>query len=182
LLETLRELKNLGNSVIVVEHDEETITQADHVIDIGPAAGPLGGKIIAQGTVDEIKMNEASAKDILAALPNPPSYSAIRATVNKLEKKGYLAHRAQELKYIYFPTVDHKQARISAIQRLLKIFFDGSTSQAVTAMLDLNMSEISAEDLEELDAMIDRARIQKTRTTDLRNTKIGNEKSQMDKA
>ena len=128
------------------------------------------------------EMNEASAKDILAALPNPPSYSAIRATVNKLEKKGYLAHRAQELKYIYFPTVDHKQARISAIQRLLKIFFDGSTSQAVTAMLDLNMSEISAEDLEELDAMIDRARIQKTRTTDLRNTKIGNEKSQMDKA
>ncbi len=61
LLDTLRELVGLGNSVIVVEHDEETITQADHVIDIGPAAGPLGGKIIAQGTVDEIKASEASS-------------------------------------------------------------------------------------------------------------------------
>ena len=50
----------MGNSVIVVEHDEETIEEADHVIDIGPAAGPLGGKIIAQGTVDEIKKDENS--------------------------------------------------------------------------------------------------------------------------
>ena len=49
LLETLGELKRLGNTVIVVEHDEETISQADHVIDIGPAAGPLGGKIVARG-------------------------------------------------------------------------------------------------------------------------------------
>jgi BlaI family penicillinase repressor len=114
------------------------------------------------------EMSEASAKDILAALPNPPSYSAIRATVNKLEKKGYLAHREQDLKYIYFPTIDHEEARVSAIQRLLKIFFGGSTSQAVTAMLNLNMNEISTEDLEELDAMIDRARIEKTRTTNLR--------------
>lgn len=61
LLETLQDLKRLGNSVIVVEHDEETITKADHVIDMGPAAGPLGGKIVAQGTVEEIKANEASA-------------------------------------------------------------------------------------------------------------------------
>lgn len=61
LLETLHELKRLGNSVIVVEHDEETIGEADHVIDMGPGAGPLGGKIIAQGTVDEIKSSETSA-------------------------------------------------------------------------------------------------------------------------
>ncbi len=61
LLETLQELKSLGNSVIVVEHDEETIGAADHVIDIGPAAGPQGGKVIAQGTVDEIKADERSA-------------------------------------------------------------------------------------------------------------------------
>ncbi len=60
LLETLQELKRLGNSVIVVEHDEETIEEADHVIDIGPGAGSLGGKIIAQGTVDEIKKDENS--------------------------------------------------------------------------------------------------------------------------
>ena len=60
LLETLKELKRLGNSVIVVEHDEETISEADHVIDIGPGAGPLGGKVIAQGTVEELKADENS--------------------------------------------------------------------------------------------------------------------------
>ena len=54
LLETLRRLRDLGNSVIVVEHDEETIRSADHIIDLGPGAGPRGGEIVAQGTLDEI--------------------------------------------------------------------------------------------------------------------------------
>ncbi len=54
LLGTLRQLRDLGNSVIVVEHDEETIRAADHVIDLGPGAGPRGGEIVAQGTLDEI--------------------------------------------------------------------------------------------------------------------------------
>ncbi len=61
LLDTLQELKRLGNTVIVVEHDEETIAEADHVLDIGPMAGPLGGKVIAQGTVKEILANEKSS-------------------------------------------------------------------------------------------------------------------------
>ena len=54
LLATLRRLRDLGNSVIVVEHDEETIRAADHVIDLGPGAGPRGGEIVAQGTLDDI--------------------------------------------------------------------------------------------------------------------------------
>ena len=54
LLGTLRRLRDLGNSVIVVEHDEETIRAADHVIDLGPGAGPRGGEIVAQGTLDEV--------------------------------------------------------------------------------------------------------------------------------
>jgi excinuclease ABC subunit A len=54
LLETLRRLRDLGNSVIVVEHDEETIRSADHIIDLGPGAGPRGGEIVAQGTLSEI--------------------------------------------------------------------------------------------------------------------------------
>ena len=59
LLDTLFHLRDLGNSVIVVEHDEDTIKQADHVIDIGPGAGVHGGKIVAQGTPSDI----AKAKD-----------------------------------------------------------------------------------------------------------------------
>jgi excinuclease ABC subunit A len=54
LLGTLNRLRDLGNSVIVVEHDEETIRAADHIIDLGPGAGPRGGEIVAQGTLDEI--------------------------------------------------------------------------------------------------------------------------------
>ena len=56
LLHTLQKLRDLGNTVIVVEHDEEAILIADHVIDIGPNAGINGGKIIAQGTPEEIKI------------------------------------------------------------------------------------------------------------------------------
>ena len=62
LIGTLRHLRDLGNSVIVVEHDEDTIRAADHLLDIGPGAGPRGGRIVAQGTVEEV-----------AAVPNSPT-------------------------------------------------------------------------------------------------------------
>jgi len=61
LLGTLRRLRDLGNSVIVVEHDEETIRAADHILDLGPGAGPRGGEIVAQGSIEEI----VSAKNSL---------------------------------------------------------------------------------------------------------------------
>ena len=54
LLGTLRRLRDLGNSVIVVEHDEETIRAADHIVDLGPGAGPRGGEIVAQGSIEEV--------------------------------------------------------------------------------------------------------------------------------
>jgi excinuclease ABC subunit A len=55
LLNTLRQLRDLGNTVIVVEHDEETMEAADHLIDLGPGAGKHGGLVIAAGTVDEVR-------------------------------------------------------------------------------------------------------------------------------
>lgn len=60
LLDTLKHLRNLGNTLLVVEHDEDTMYAADHIIDIGPAAGANGGRVVAQGTVEEIKACEAS--------------------------------------------------------------------------------------------------------------------------
>ena len=60
LLATLEQLRDLGNTVIVVEHDEETMRAADHVIDLGPGAGKHGGEVIAVGTIDEIMQNPAS--------------------------------------------------------------------------------------------------------------------------
>ncbi len=60
LIQTMRRLADLGNSVVVVEHDEDTMYAADHVIDIGPAAGKRGGEVVAQGTVEDIKNTERS--------------------------------------------------------------------------------------------------------------------------
>ncbi len=60
LIGTLRNLRDLGNSVIVVEHDEDTIRAADHVLDLGPGAGPRGGRLVAQGTLEEILQSEES--------------------------------------------------------------------------------------------------------------------------
>jgi excinuclease ABC subunit A len=60
LLNTLRQLRDLGNTVIVVEHDEETMQAADHLIDLGPGAGKHGGLVIAEGTVDEVRANKDS--------------------------------------------------------------------------------------------------------------------------
>jgi excinuclease ABC subunit A len=60
LIETLRSLRDLGNSVIVVEHDEDTIRAADYILDLGPGAGPRGGEIVAQGSLEDILGNEKS--------------------------------------------------------------------------------------------------------------------------
>jgi len=60
LIETLKQLRDIGNTVIVVEHDEETIMEADYIVDMGPGAGKLGGEIIAEGDIDAIKNNEKS--------------------------------------------------------------------------------------------------------------------------
>ena len=60
LLATLKKLRDLGNTLLVVEHDEDTMYSADQIIDIGPGAGTHGGQVMAQGTAEEIKQVEAS--------------------------------------------------------------------------------------------------------------------------
>ena len=88
LLGTLKQLRDLGNSVIVVEHDEETIRAADHVIDLGPGAGPRGGEIVAQGTISQI----LEAKNSLTA-----DYLSGRARITIPRKRvnpGSINHEA----------------------------------------------------------------------------------------
>lgn len=104
------------------------------------------------------ELGEASAKDVQARLPNAPSYSAIRATMAKLEDKSFLAHREQDLKYIYYPTIETADARNTALQRLLKTFFSGSAKQAMSTLLDISADEVSDAELKEMQSMIDKAR------------------------
>ncbi len=76
LIESLEHLRNLGNTLIVVEHDEDTMYAADYIVDIGPGAGLEGGQIVAAGTLEEIKANENSITGLYLSgkrqIPIPP--------------------------------------------------------------------------------------------------------------
>jgi excinuclease ABC subunit A len=99
LLLTLKRLRDLGNSVIVVEHDEETMREADHLVDFGPGAGELGGQVVAQGTPVEVMRNEASltgayhsgrARIVVPERRRPP-------TGGKLVVEGARAHNLKDV-------------------------------------------------------------------------------------
>lgn len=99
---------------------------------------------------------EATAADVLASLPDPPSYSAVRALLRILEEKGHARHQAKGTRYVYLPTVPRERARKSALTRVVKTFFDGSAAQAAAALVD--SGSLSDEDLKRLQSLIERAR------------------------
>ena len=98
--------------------------------------------------------DEASAEEIRGKLPDPPSYSAVRAMLAKLEGKGIVRHREKGLRYVYSPIARRSAARRSAMERLVRVFFGGSTGEAVNALLDAE--EWSPEELEEISRRIQR--------------------------
>lgn len=100
----------------------------------------------------------ATAAEVLEGLPDPPSYSAVRALLRVLEDKGHLRHESEGPRYVFMPTVARERARKSALKQLLKTFFDGSTEQAVAALLDLSSSKLSDAELNRLSNLIDQAR------------------------
>jgi BlaI family transcriptional regulator, penicillinase repressor len=100
--------------------------------------------------------NSASAEDIRARLIDPPSYSAVRAMLVRLETKGQLRHREKGLRYIYSATIATKTAKRNALQHYLGVFFGGSREQLVTALLE--EEAWSDEELDELEQVIARAR------------------------
>ena len=77
----------------------------------------------------------ADAEQIRQGLTDPPSYSAVRAMLAKLEAKGAIRHRADGLRYVYSPVASRSTTQKKAVSNLTKVFFDGSASQAVTALL-----------------------------------------------
>ncbi len=101
---------------------------------------------------------QATAAEVLGGLPDPPSYSAVRAMLRLLEEKGYLIHEQDGQRYIFKPTLAREKARKSALKQMLRTFFDGSTEEAVAALLDLSRSKLSGEELDRLSRMIERAR------------------------
>lgn len=101
---------------------------------------------------------QASAADIQAALPDPPSNSAVRALLRILETKGHLRHEKQGAQYIYFPTQPHNQAARSALAQVVKTFFDNSIERTVATLLSSKEARLTDVELERLTALIAQAR------------------------
>jgi BlaI family penicillinase repressor len=102
----------------------------------------------------------ATAGEILQALPDPPTYSAVRATLRILEEKGHIRHEAGSLPYRYSPTVAAQYARRSALRHLVDTFFDGSVEQVVSTLIDESATSLSQDELDRLHSLISRARSQ----------------------
>jgi len=102
-------------------------------------------------------LKEATALQVLELLPNPPSYSAVRALLRVLEEKKHLTHKQDGPRYIFLPTMPQEEARQNALKHLLKTFFDGSTEKMVAALLDLSEPSISGPDYERLYQLIKKA-------------------------
>ena len=99
LLETLKNLRDLGNTLLVVEHDEETMRAADMLVDIGRGAGKNGGEVIAQGTADEVALNENSLTgDYLSGRKNIPVPSTRRHAKNFIDFDNINANNLRDLK------------------------------------------------------------------------------------
>jgi predicted transcriptional regulator len=101
---------------------------------------------------------EASAAEVREGLPDPPSYSAVRALLRILEEKGHLQHEREGPRYVYRPTVPRREARQSAMRRLLRTFFDNSAEDAVAAFIDMSAEELSDDELKRLSRLIEQAR------------------------
>jgi BlaI family transcriptional regulator, penicillinase repressor len=100
----------------------------------------------------------ATAAEVLEGIADPPSYSAVRAMLRTLEGKGHVRHREEGPRYVYEPTVARDTARRSALRHLLTTFFNGSTEQALAALLDAQDRKLSAAELSRLGVLIEQAK------------------------
>lgn len=102
--------------------------------------------------------DEVTVAEVRDHLPEAPSYSAVRALLRILENKGHLQHRQDGPRYVYLATQPHQEARDSAMRRVLRTFFGGSTTRAVAALLDMEADQLSDDELNQLAGLVDEAR------------------------
>jgi predicted transcriptional regulator len=104
------------------------------------------------------RLGRAGATEVLDGMPEPPSYSAVRAMLRVLEEKGHLRHEQDGTRYVYLPTLSRARARRSALRSVVDTFFEGSAEQAVAALLDVSRDDLSKDDLDRLATLIEQAR------------------------
>jgi BlaI family transcriptional regulator, penicillinase repressor len=104
------------------------------------------------------RAGKASASDVLNAMPDPPSYSAVRAMLRVLEEKGHVKHQEEGLKYVYAPVVARDKAKRSAVKHVMETFFNGSAEQIVAALLDVSSTRLTRDELDRMSEMIEKAK------------------------
>jgi len=104
------------------------------------------------------ELGRATAADVRERMPDPPSYSAVRAMLRILEGKGHIRHEQDGPRYVFLPTVPREQASENALRRLVRTFFDGSPEGAMAALLDLEGDHLDDEALKRIAQRIDEAR------------------------
>lgn len=106
------------------------------------------------------RLGTASVAAVRKALPDPPTYSAVRGMLRLLEDKGYVTHEAEGLRYLYRATISPNSARKSAIRHLVHTFFAGSTSDAVASLIELSDTKLSQADVARLSEIIRQAKVE----------------------
>jgi predicted transcriptional regulator len=104
------------------------------------------------------RRGRGTVAEILDDLPDPPSYSAVRAMLRVLEEKKHIRHEEKDLRYVYLPVVPRDKARRSAVAHLLETFFEGSAEQAVATLLNVSGRDLTEEDFDRLAALVEQAR------------------------
>jgi BlaI family transcriptional regulator, penicillinase repressor len=104
---------------------------------------------------------QATATDIHESLPDRPTFSATRAIIRTLEEKGHIRHEEQGLRYIYLPVVSPDKAKRSALAHVVSTFFSGSASSLMATLLESSTGNLTDDELEELEKMIQRAKKEK---------------------
>ncbi len=104
------------------------------------------------------RLGEGSVAEVRERLPNPPSYSAVRAMLGVLVRKDVLRSRRQGNRYVYRPAVPKEKARRSALRHLLATFFAEQTSEAMAALLEVSAGELGKEELDRIAKLVEQAR------------------------
>ena len=106
------------------------------------------------------RLGRATVTEVRDELEDPPSYSAVRAMMRILEEKGHLRHAQDGPRYVYLPTVSGARARRSILKDVVQRLFDGSTEQAVAALLESSDAKLGNDELDRLSRLIETARKQ----------------------
>ena len=104
------------------------------------------------------RLGSATAAEVQENITDAPSYSAVRALLRILEDKGHIKHAYDGPRYVYAPIVSRPAAQKSALKQIVKTFFDGSTSNAVAALLDMSGNDLSEAELERLSKLVEEAK------------------------